>query len=156
MRACEKCRGRGKVSEDPDDYFDFNFGAYHQSRPVHQVVCAECRGRGLIQSQTSKRPKTRAETELFRPETDDWTLEDWEWDEHFAEFAERFRRFVDVRGQDAVKPSIIDKALALKRMTVTNGTTVAEAATALRLLTNLLTKYGLTKADLDEYEARRA
>lgn len=41
-------------------------------------------------------------------------------------------------------------------MTVANGTTVAKAATALRLLTNLLTKYGLTKADLDEYEARRA
>lgn len=155
MRACKNCRGQGRVSiQSPDD--DFGFGPYHRSKPVNEEVCPECRGRGLIQSGSDGRPKTRAEAEIFRPETDNWTLLDWEWDEHFQEFARQYRRFVRADDHDAPKPSIIDKALALRRMTVANGTTVAEAATALRLLTDLIAKYGLTHSDLDECEARRA
>jgi hypothetical protein len=99
---------------------------------------------------------TRAQAAIFNPETDDWTIEDWEWHERFSEFREQFRRYVDVADHEPVKPSIIDKLLALRRMTVANGATVAEAATALQILIELMTKHALSDVDLDEYEARRA
>ena len=67
--------------------------------------------------------------------------------ELFHEIAEKSERLVD--------NSVIDKALALRRMTEANGATPAEAATALKLLGRLMAKNHLTASDLDEHEKSR-
>lgn len=159
MRSCPNCLGSGKITSETtsdDDYYDFRFGHYHRSTPVYEEVCPECKGRGLLQTGGGRRPKSRAESEIFRTETDDWTLDDWEWSERFDDFTRQYRYTVEVIDREERKTPIIGKALALRRMTVANGTTVAEAATALRLLHALMSKHDLTVGDLDEYELRSA
>jgi hypothetical protein len=158
MRSCPDCCGRGKVTSEPtsDDHDYFRFRHYHRSSPVFEEVCPKCKGRGLLHTGSEQRPQTRAEAEIFRPETDHWTVDDWEWSERFDEFTRRYHHTVEVGDSEAVTTSILGKALALRRMTVANGTTVEEAATALRLLQALMAKYDLTTDSLEECELRRA
>lgn len=157
MRACSKCDGRGKIAVEFDDYdFDYVHNRYYSSKRVTEEVCRECKGRGLVQSRAEGRPMTRAETEIFASETDHWDVEDWEWLDRFTEFREKFQEHADVSDGQPASTSLIDKLLALRKMTVANGATAAEAATALRILTELMSKHALSDVDLDQFEARRA
>lgn len=164
MRSCPRCRGSGKVAEEDDyrdgrDFYrDFHGVAYHrQSTPVHEDVCPECKGRGILRSSGEGKPKTRAEQEIFQDATDDWSLFDWEYDKAFEEFIHKYwdrpnEASSATRDSDAARASIISKARALRRMTVANGATVHEAKTASGMLQKLMRKHGLSANDLDELD----